>query len=111
MTKVRPLFNDDDIGRWPVGDIVRMMVTASGLSISDAAERLGINRVNLSHIMGGRKPLSMAMARRLGEAFNVSPYVLARSQFEQEYAAMMATDDKAERQVSYTCNTPNLHRT
>ena len=44
-----------------------------GLSVTDAAEALGVNRKTLSSILNGRSGISPEMALRLSKAFNTSP--------------------------------------
>lgn len=44
-----------------------------GLSITDAAEALGVSRKTLSKIVNGRGALTPEMAVRLGRAFGTSP--------------------------------------
>ena len=53
------------------GDYVRQKIIPSGMSVTVAAERLGISRVALSNFLNGRSSLSPGMAARLEKAFGV----------------------------------------
>jgi antitoxin HigA-1 len=44
-----------------------------GLTITDAAEKLGVSRKTLSKILNGRGAITPEMALRLSRAFNTSP--------------------------------------
>lgn len=44
-----------------------------GLTVTDAAEALGVSRKTLSSILNGRSGISPEMAIRLGKAFDTSP--------------------------------------
>lgn len=44
-----------------------------GLSITDAAEKLGVSRKTLSKILNGRGAITPEMALRLSRAFDTSP--------------------------------------
>ena len=56
------------------GEIIRdLCLEPLGLSVTDAAEALGVNRKTLSSILNGRSGISPEMALRLSKAFNTSP--------------------------------------
>jgi addiction module HigA family antidote len=56
------------------GEIIRdLCLEPLGLSVTDAAEALGVSRKTLSSILNGRSGISPEMALRLSEAFNTSP--------------------------------------
>jgi addiction module HigA family antidote len=56
------------------GEIVRdLCLEPLGLSVTDAAEALGVSRKTLSSILNGRSGISPEMALRLSKAFNTSP--------------------------------------
>lgn len=56
------------------GEIVRdQCLDPLGLSVTDAAEALGVSRKTLSSILNGRSGISPEMALRLAKAFNTSP--------------------------------------
>jgi plasmid maintenance system antidote protein VapI len=88
-----------DYHRWAyrsAGEMIRAAVDQSQLSINDAAARLEINRVTLSKIMTGAKPISLAMAKRMQRTFNISAYALARWQFENDFANEMGSNNASE---------------
>jgi addiction module HigA family antidote len=56
------------------GEIIReLCLDPLGLSVTDAAEALGVSRKTLSSILNGRSGISPEMALRLSKAFNTTP--------------------------------------
>lgn len=56
------------------GEIIReLCLEPLGLSVTEAAEGLGVSRKTLSAILNGRSGVSPEMALRLSMAFNTSP--------------------------------------
>ena len=56
------------------GEIIRdLCLEPLGLSVTGAAEALGVSRKTLSSILNGRSGISPEMALRLSKAFNTSP--------------------------------------
>lgn len=56
------------------GEIIKdAIVDALGLTITQAAEYLDVDRVTLSRLLNGKAALSMEMALRLALAFDTSP--------------------------------------
>ena len=56
------------------GEILReLCLEPLGISVTDAAEALGVSRKTLSSILNGRSGISPEMAIRLGKAFDTSP--------------------------------------
>ncbi len=56
------------------GEIIRdLCLEPLGLSVTGAAEALGVSRKTLSSIVNGRSGISPEMALRLSKAFNTSP--------------------------------------
>jgi len=56
------------------GEVVRSLcLEPLGLSVTDAAEGLGVSRKTLSAILNGRAGISPEMALRLSIAFDTSP--------------------------------------
>ena len=56
------------------GEIIRdLCIDPLGLSVTKAAEGLGVSRKTLSAILNGRAGVSPEMALRLSMAFNTSP--------------------------------------
>ncbi len=56
------------------GEIIReLCLEPLGLSVTDAANALGVSRKTLSSILNGRSGVSPKMALRLSEAFSTTP--------------------------------------
>ena len=56
------------------GEIIReLCLDPLGLSVTEAAEGLGVSRKTLSAVLNGRSGVSPEMALRLSIAFNTSP--------------------------------------
>jgi addiction module HigA family antidote len=56
------------------GEILRKLcIEPLGISVTEAAEGLGVSRKTLSAILNGRSGISPEMALRLSIAFNTSP--------------------------------------
>ncbi|NQU40608.1 MAG: HigA family addiction module antidote protein [Lentisphaerae bacterium] len=56
------------------GEVLReLCLEPLGLSVTDAAEALGVARKTLSAILNGRSGISPEMAMRLGKAFDTTP--------------------------------------
>ena len=56
------------------GEILReLCFEPLGLTVTEAAEALGVARKTLSAILNGRAGITAEMALRLGQAFNTSP--------------------------------------
>jgi len=56
------------------GEVLReLCLEPLGLSVTDAAEALGVSRKTLSAILNGRAGISPEMALRLAKAFDTSP--------------------------------------
>lgn len=76
-----PAFSIDEarIGRLlPVGrGLIERAMAARGLTITALALRLGISRKHASNLLGGRVPMSDAMAERLCETVGLWPGDLA----------------------------------
>ena len=63
------------------GDFVRTeIVQALGLSVTKAAEVLGVRRARLSALLNGKAALSPEMALRIEKAFGTSMDMLMRMQ-------------------------------
>lgn len=55
------------------GEIVKdELINATGLSVTEAAERLGVSRTALSRLLNGHAGISPEMALRLSKFFNTS---------------------------------------
>ena len=53
----------------PGGIVLRQCIEPSGLSITDAAEALGVTRNTLSELVNGKRGISPEMAVRLAKVF------------------------------------------
>lgn len=53
------------------GEVLREYL--QGISVTEAARKLGVTRVALSRILNGKAGISAEMAIRLGKALNTSP--------------------------------------
>ena len=60
-----------------------------GLTVTDAARRLGVSRVALSELVNQRRGISAEMAIRLSKAFGSSPEVWAGLQMQYDLAQAM----------------------
>jgi addiction module HigA family antidote len=57
-----------------VGEIIKeMYIEPLNLSVTEAAEGLGVTRKSLSELINGHSGISSIMALRLAEAFNTTP--------------------------------------
>lgn len=64
----------------PGGFVKNKIVEAHGLSVTDAAQALGVTRPALSALLNGRSHLSPEMALRIEKAFGLSMDELMRMQ-------------------------------
>lgn len=72
------------------GRIVRQeCLEPLGLSVTEAAKKLGVSRVALSELVNERRGISPEMAVRLSKAFGSSPELWAGLQMEFELAAAL----------------------
>ena len=56
------------------GEVIRdLCLEPLGLSVTEAAQALGVSRKTLSSILNGRAGINPEMALRLSKAFNTSP--------------------------------------
>jgi antitoxin HigA-1 len=70
-----------------VGEFIRYeIIEPTGLSITDAAEHLGVTRAALSSLLNEKSSLSTIMALRLEKAFGVSMDTLMRMQNSYDIA-------------------------
>ncbi len=53
----------------PGGVVLRQCIEPSGLTITEAAERLGVTRNTLSELVNGKRGISPEMAVRLSKVF------------------------------------------
>ncbi|MCA3562856.1 MAG: HigA family addiction module antidote protein [Methylocystis sp.] len=71
-------------GPWLRAEIVE----PHGLSVTAAAERLGVTRQAMSNLLGGRAGLSAEMAVRFEGAFGLRAETLLRMQMTHDLAAV-----------------------
>ncbi|MCY3910440.1 MAG: HigA family addiction module antitoxin [bacterium] len=79
------------------GDFVRTeIIEELSLSVSKAAEILGVRRATLSDLLNGNAALSAEMALRLEKAFDASMEMLLRMQAWYDAAMMRARADEVD---------------
>jgi addiction module HigA family antidote len=77
------------------GRIVRQeCLDPLGLTITEAASRLGVSRVALSELVNQRRGISPEMAIRLSKAFGSSPELWAGLQMQYDLAQAMKHADR-----------------
>ena len=77
------------------GDFIRTEVIEDlGLSVTRAAQILGVRRATLSDLLNGHASLSPEMALRIEKAFQVSMDLLLRMQAWYDSARMRAREDE-----------------
>lgn len=77
------------------GRIVRQeCIEPVGLTITDAAERLGVTRQALNNLVNGKAGISPEMSIRLSKAFGSSPEVWLGMQMEYDLAQAEKNADK-----------------
>lgn len=64
----------------PGGFVKSQIIDPLGLSVTDAAQALGVTRPSLSKVLNGRAHLSPDMALRIEKAFGVSMEMLMQMQ-------------------------------
>ncbi|MBQ13552.1 MAG: HigA family addiction module antitoxin [Gammaproteobacteria bacterium] len=80
------------------GEILReLCLDALDLSVTDAAQALGVSRKTLSSILNGRSGISPEMAIRLSKAFDTTPESWLNQQ--QQYDLWQAMQSKKEIKV------------
>ena len=79
------------------GEMVRYdILDHFGLSITKAADVLGVRRATLSEVVNGRAALSAEMALRVEKAFGVSMDLLLRMQAGYDAAQIRKRSDQIE---------------
>ena len=67
------------------GEVFRdLCLEPLGISVTDAAEALGVSRKTLSSILNGRSGISPEMAIRLGKAFDTTPESWLKQQMQYD---------------------------
>ena len=79
------------------GEVLReLCLEPLGLSVTEAADALGVSRKTLSSILNGRAGISPDMAIRLSKAFNTSPesWLNQQQQYDLWHALKSGQDFK-----------------
>ena len=77
------------------GEVLReLCLDPLGLSVTEAAEALGISRKTLSSILNGRAGISPEMAIRLSKAFDTSPESWLNQQQQYDLWQAMQSGEK-----------------
>jgi antitoxin HigA-1 len=87
------------------GEILReLYIEPLGLSITDAADGLGVSRNTLSELLNGTRGVSPEMALRLSIAFDTTPdsWMEMQSQYELWNAFLKAKKNKLKVRQLYT---------
>lgn len=79
-------------GRWLASEIVE----PAGLTVSDAADKLGVSRQTMSKFLNGRQGLTGDMAIRFEKVFGLSADTLMRMQAANALAEARAHEDEIE---------------
>ena len=67
------------------GELLREIVTEGlGLSVAEAARRLGVSRMTLHRILGGKQSVTPEMALRLGKLCGNGPELWLRMQMARD---------------------------
>lgn len=88
----------------PVGEYIRQQVIPSGMSVKEAASRLGVGRSALSNLLNGNAALSPDMAVRLEKSFGADRQKL----LDMQAAEDRAKQREAERAVAVRRYVPNF---
>ena len=84
------------------GEVIReLCLEPLGLSVTDAAEGLGVSRKTLSAILNGRAGISPEMALRLSMAFDTTPESWLNQQ--TQYDLWVARNAKKKIRVKKLC--------
>ena len=82
------------------GEVLReFCLEPMGLSVTEAADALGVSRKTLSSILNGRAGISPEMAIRLSKAFDTSPesWLNQQQQYDLWQALQSSADIKVKR--------------
>jgi addiction module HigA family antidote len=74
----------------------RNVIDHFALSVTDAADHLGVSRQSMSKLLDGRQGLSAEMAIRFEKAFGLKADTLMRMQSAHELAEARAHEDEIE---------------
>lgn len=87
-----------------VGEYIRQHVIPAGMSVKEAAERLGVGRPALSNLLNGNASLSQSMAVRLEKAFGVDRQKLLDVQASADRKKLL----EAEKTIAVRAYVPNF---
>ena len=76
------------------GEIIRDCIEDLGLTVTDAAEVLGVTRANFSKILNGRGGVSPEMAIRLAKAFGSTAAFWLKLQLNYDLAQAEQNSEK-----------------
>ena len=77
------------------GDMIRTeIIEAHGLSVTDAAEALGVRRATLSDLLNGKASLTPEMALRIEKAFGPRMDHLLRMQLAYDVAQLRSHESE-----------------
>lgn len=80
----------------PGGWLRSEIIEAHGLSVTDAAYRLGVTRQALTNLLTGKAGLSAEMAIRFEKVFSTRAETLLHMQINHELAKARVTEDQIE---------------
>ena len=76
--------------------LMRNVIDHVALSVTDAADHLGVSRQSMSKLLNGHQGLSAEMAIRFEKAFGLKANTLIRMQSAHELAEARAHEDEIE---------------
>jgi addiction module HigA family antidote len=92
-----------DIPKHPGKLVALKCLKANGITVTEAAERLGVARNTLSRLLNGKNGISAEMAIRLSSVFTGEPETWMKAQMDYDLArARLAVSDKSTTPVSKT---------
>lgn len=91
-------------GPAPVGEFIRKNVIPAGMSVKEAASRLGVGRPALSNLLNGNAALSPDMAGRLEKSFGADRHTL----LDMQAAALTAKRGDADKSIAVRRYVPNF---
>jgi len=81
----------------PGGTVLHDCIEPLGLTITEAAQKLGVSRFTLSELVNGRRGISPEMAVRLSKAFGASAESWLAQQAQYDLAQVNADRIKVKR--------------
>ncbi len=85
------------------GEVLReLCIEPLGITVTDAADALGVSRKTLSAILNGRQGISAEMALRIAKAFDSSPELWMKMQQNHDlwHASQKGVDKNVKRLVA-----------